>query len=483
MIRAVGRSMSRLFTGNLEIIVVSAVLIIAQPWVPAGTLLARDDLAPWLALSLSLVTLVRGGRLGPGPHPMLPERHSFFAGWARQIGLALVPWVLLYYYDAARLNEVAPLWIALGSTAAVITLLSLGRIEGQTAWNPPGPGNVRVWGLWSPAILALALGFGLVAVDGLGVFPPGIGLACLLSLQFVAVGLAAGRTANLRQRLRASRTDRRWLGGTSLALVLAVVGPGLGYFLLAALYLLAAGHPVNFGEAYVITLFVSSWGAILWRRPQPVAVACLLHEVVPQGGKDAVPVDSAIGFEMPPEGALRLNPLRIRRARTMHPWIVPVRRARIGDLDDPVKPLWNPAKPLAVAHILGEAAFEPDATTGAPQWDVMTIRLAARGDLAKLSEEDAQARRIVILRPFPRVGGAARPQPTTYRWEERLPTESLQVLDATTETCQLVHGDLIVMSSEGVARAYELEVGSTIWSAADLVTYRTPQVEDYTRVR
>ncbi len=483
MIRGVWRSMARLFTGNVELILVAGALIVAQPFVPSGTLLARDDLAPWLALSLSLVTLVRGGRLGAGPHPMLPERHTFFAGWARQCGLALVPWVLLYYYDAARLNEVAPLWLAVGCSAGMVALLALGRTEGQTAWNPPGPSDVRAWALGAPAIVAMALGLGRIAGRGFGTFSSDVWLACLLSLQYVAVGLAAGRTANLRQRLRAARSYGRWVGATTLGLVFAMLGPGLGYFALAALYALAAGHRVNFGEAYVTTLFVATWAAILWRRPPPVAVACLLHEVVPEGGTDAIPEAAAIGFESPPEGALRLNPLRLRRARTMHPWIVPIRRARIGDLDDPVKPLWEPAKPLAVAHILGEAAFEPDATTGAPQWDVVTIRLAARGDVARLTEDDAQARRIVILRPFPRIGGGASTRLTTYRWEEKLPQESIQVLDATTETCQLVHGDLIVMSSEGVARAYELEVGATIWSAADLVTYRTPQVEDYTKVR
>jgi hypothetical protein len=212
-----------------------------------------------------------------------------------------------------------------------------------------------------------------------------------------------------------------------------------------------------------------------------VAVACLLHEVVPAGGKDEAPDTTAVGFDRPPEGALRLDPLRLRRTRAIHPWLVPVRRARIGDLDDPVRALWDPPRALPGAHILGEAAFEPE--DGLQQWDVVTIRLAARGDTTRLTEDDAQVRRIVVLRPFPRLGGAGRAAPVTYRWQERLPAESVQVLDATTETCTVIDGDIIVISAEGVARAYEIEFGAPVDASADLAAIRMPQIEDYTKAR
>ncbi len=479
--RALLRRLSTLCIGNFELIVVCVVLIVAQPMVPSGTLLARNDLAPWLALSVSLVVFVRGGRLGPGPHPMLSEQRPFVAGWLRQSALAVIPWALLSFYDAARLNALEPFGIAVGLSCLAIFLRALGGAEGATAWDPPGLKSGRLWGLGGATVIGLALGLGRATNEPSWVVPAGVWMGGLLSLQFVTVGLMAGRTANLRQRLQAARTRRHWIKLTTLSVVLAILGPAIGYASLTVLYARVAEHEGSFSEAYIATLFVATWAAILWRRPAPVGVACLLHEVVPSGGKDATPDTTAIGFESPPEGALRLNPLHVRRARTMHPWIVPVRRARIGDLDDPVRPLWGPARLFPLAHILGEASFEPD--NGVQQWSVITIRLAARGDTSRMTEDDAQTRRIVVLRPFPRIGGSGKAAPRTYRWQERLPAESVQVIDATTETCTLIHGDIVVISAEGVARAYEVEFGTTLWSATSLLNSRTPQIEDYTRVR
>ena len=44
--------------------------------------------------------------------------------------------------------------------------------------------------------------------------------------------------------------------------------------------------------------------------------------------------------------------------------------------------------------------------------------------------------------------------PATYRWQEALPEDALQVVDASTPTLRLRDGDLLVVSVEGVARAW-----------------------------
>ena len=164
----------------------------------------------------------------------------------------------------------------------------------------------------------------------------------------------------------------------------------------------------------------------------------------------------------------------------IHPRL-PVRAGRIEDLDDPVRPLWTRPNRPRDHHVLGDASFEPDPVTRQPQTRVITVRLRAPDDVTTLSGGDIQSRRIVVLRPFP-VGDARRGQQSvTYRWDDdRLPPGSIQVVDATTRELQLRDGDVLVLSSEGIARAYAIEIGEPLYTWGPLSTSRPPQVEDYT---
>ena len=479
-IRALLRALGALLTSNLDILIIAGGLLVAQPLVPTGSLLARPDLAAWTALVVGLVSFARGAPLGPGAHPMLTARVAGLATLARRLALALVPCGLVAWYDttAAPEDAVAP-WLALGVSATVGVLLLIGRRSGETAWDPPGIGTARVWALTAIGLVTATMALGRTASLGVLAWAR---LPGLISLSFFAVGLAAGRTSHLRQRLAAGRRDGKRVWGVSFGMVLAAFGPGLGLLVLSLAYAATAGHPLGFEEVYVITIFACSWSAILWRPRPPVAVGVLLHEVVPEGGHDPKPEDAAVGFDRPPEGALRFTPIRLRRTRSVHPWIVPVRHGRIEDLDDPVAPLWAPPLPFHATHALGHAAFEPNAVTGTPQWAVITVRMGAGTDTMTVSEQDAQSRRIVVLRAFPRLSGARRAV-ETYRWQSRIPAECVQVVDATTEVIQLIEGDVIVLSSEGVARAYEVEIGAALVADAEFASYRPPQIEDYHRVR
>jgi hypothetical protein len=473
------RTLGRAIHASRDMIGVAILCTVTEPLVPADSLLARPDLGPWLAMTASIVGFIRARPLGLGAHPMLTPRRSTSGALFCRVAIALVPWVVLFWYDSSRLDSLEPFGLALGLSVGVAVLLALGSGEGETAWDPRGVGGTGLWLIGGLGAIALAAGQGRLAA-----WLPAAGdawMAGLLAVQMLTMGLAAGRARHLRQRLAAGRRDGGRVLPLTFAMLLAAFGPGVGFLALLLAYRLVAGHALTFGEAWVASLFVCAWGAILWRPRPPTAVGCLLHEVVPVGGADALPDGAAVGFERPPEGALRLNPLRVRRLHAVHPWIVPVRSARIGDLDDPVSPLWAPASPLPSSHVLGEAAFEADPDTGAPQWDLITLRLGVQGDTMTVTEQDAQTRRVVVLRAFPREG-SGRPRRATYLWEERVPEESRRVLDATTETCTLMDGDIIVTSSEGVARAFELEIGAPFEAGVELLSRRAPQVEDYAKV-
>ena len=43
----------------------------------------------------------------------------------------------------------------------------------------------------------------------------------------------------------------------------------------------------------------------------------------------------------------------------------------------------------------------------------------------------------------------------TYKWEKAVPQASIQNVDATTETLSLEDGCIIVLATEGIARAFE----------------------------
>ena len=165
----------------------------------------------------------------------------------------------------------------------------------------------------------------------------------------------------------------------------------------------------------------------------------------------------------------------------VHPWFVPVQGQRIDDLDDPIRPLWLRPPPPPPAHALGEAIFQPDPRSGRPQAETLSIRVRGQGDTSQLSGGDVQNRRLVVLRPFPQRTWLRPRASTTYRWERALHPDAVQVLDSATAQITLRDGDILVTSTEGVARAYEVEVGAAVHAGHPLTLGRVPQVEDYSK--
>jgi hypothetical protein len=181
----------------------------------------------------------------------------------------------------------------------------------------------------------------------------------------------------------------------------------------------------------------------------------------------------------PPEGALRISPLDLRRTRSVHPYFVTVQRPRIEGVDDPVRPLWaRPSAPLS-AHILGNASFEIDPDTRDVQVDTLTIRLRSLTEVSALSDGLAQTRRIAVLRAWPAIDESWRARIATYRWERGVPEASHQLVDASTDKLTLRDGSIIVLSAEGVIRAFELEIGAVVDTLPDGGIVRVPQIEDY----
>jgi hypothetical protein len=301
--------------------------------------------------------------------------------------------------------------------------------------------------------------------------------ALTLGVAFLTVGLALGRVQNLRQRFAARRRDGGPYRPGMFRVALALFGPSLGLWVLLQLYVRLTGS-VGFEQAWVLVFHVLSWSVVLWPARRPVAVHCLLHEVVPVGGADEPEAGTAASFEEAPEGALRINPIDLRRTRTIQAWTVPVRASRIEELDDPIRPLWSRPAPLTQSHVLGEAAFEPDPATLAVQTDRITLHLRGTADIASLSG-GAQVRRVVVLQPFPEPGESRKARPRTYRWEPKVPAVCVQIVDAATQSIHMINGSILVLSTEGIARAYELEIGAPVYDWEEAMLQRPPQLEDY----
>ena len=479
-------SLTRLIERNLDLIGLWLALVLGQHFVPVGHLLARNDLLPWMALALSGVAFLRGRPLGAGPHPMLTRRRSWLAGYAYSGTLIVTPWVLLAIHDVCRTWDVKDLGLAGGSLIALAVLLGISSEHERTAWNPNAG---RDWLVWTAGGIAIGL---VAALTGLvrhvAAAPPEwlpvvsvgwawlneIAVGAMLGLGFVAVGLVSGRTQHQRQRKAAGRKDGLPHRMAVFPMLLAALGPSVG---LAVLLLVLPGLDYDF--AFVVALLVVVWGAVIWPPRIPVGVACMLHELTPTGGNDNVHAQGAKPFDQPPEGALRFNPLRTKKTRAVYPWIVPVQASRIADLDDPITPLWPQPNSPPTHHVLGEGVFEPDPMTKGPQWNVLTIRLKSQEDTTELSEgSDSKTRRMVILRPFP-TGLFHRNQLRTYKWDIDIPDEAIQVLDSTTEAVNLRDGDVLVISSEGVAHAYEFEIGAPLYEPFDKHRARPPQLPDY----
>ena len=475
-IRRVRAAVLAQFQRNADLLALWVVLAVAQQQVPVTHYFGREDLLPWVTLTLSVVALIRGRALGPGPHPMLTPRVDR-TGWIMQrAALVLTPWVLVLMYDGARTASPGSIGAGAGVAVAVLVTSMLGSSHGQTAWRPV---RSTPWLQWSfAALLFMGTATALGVVAHIVPIDPVVWLtrSLLLGAMFVALGLVSGRVQHHQQRRIAGLKGGRPYRPALFPLVLAAVGPALGY----AVVLFVLGN-LPFTQAFVLALLVIVWGTIIWPRPEPHAVAVMLFEVQPTGGKDYVAVETANPFDAPPEGALRFNPIRSSRTRTTHPWLVPVVGSRIEGLDDPVAPLWPIRAPFRPSHTLGEARFEPHPLTRETQTEVLTLHLKSDDGSADLSGGEVQSRRTVVLRAFIPPGFDARRRVRTYTWEQQYARDAVQVIDSTLESCKLVDGDVILMSQEGVAHAYEVEMGSPIYRAADAFRFRPAQLEDYVK--
>lgn len=464
---------------NIGLVALFWVMVVAQALVPVGHMLGRADLLPWIMATLSAAVLLRVRGVGEGPHPQLSRPPARLDGTIRSLALGALPWVLLLAYDGVRLrSEEALVGVGLGLFGLLLFFRGSSRF-GRTAWNP---------GVVSIPVLVIGLSLlGVLLAGGLGWFARAEGPTAfskwtrpaLVGLAFLAVSIGSSHPRDLSQRLRAGRRDGSPYRVALFRPGLALLGPAVGLWLLLVLLEERWSNGVDFSLGFVGSLHVVAWAAVLWPRPEPVAVGCLLHEVVPAGGADPVPELTALPFDRPPSGALRLNPLHVRRTRSLHPWLVPVRAARIDSFDDPIRPLWPPRTAPAPQHILGNAGFELDPRTQRPQYDTITLHLRSREDMTTVAGGEAQTRRIYVLRAFPPTGGGRRSGRRTYRWDEPVPTSTLVVVDASTETVELTTGSILILSTEGVARAYEVEIGRPIYAWEQPEEFRPPQLEDY----
>jgi hypothetical protein len=465
---------------NLDLLLAWLLTVVLHPLVPLGHPLGRDDLAPWTTACMVVVAVLRGRTLGDDRPGVLVARQVW---WARVVGrasLALAPVSLLLWYDAAATRSWTMSYAAAGLSALTVVLAWTGRSHGDTAWSPERGRKWLRWTLRAAAtvILALVLGAASSLLGTLSTLLGTLPAAGLLGLQFHSVGLLPDRIRTLWQRHASGRRDGRPYRAPRFRYVLALLGPSIGMMVLLMLHALVIG-PVSFAQGPALALHVFAWAAVVWPHRIPTAVSCVLHEIVPAAGKDPAADGIATAFDRPPVGALRLDPLGVKRLRVLHHWVVPVRDPRIEELDDPIRPLW-PRLPRPVAHhVLGDAGFEPDPVTHIPQWRTITVRLEDQRDIVRLEQGNVQTRRLVVLRPFPSRGRGGVDAMPTYRWDPRLPPGTLQVVDATTDRLTLCDGDIVVLSTEGVARAFELEIGAPIDDWAAIGGQRAPQLEDY----
>lgn len=448
-------------------------LTAGQALVPAGHWLGRPDLVPWATLCVCLVAVLRARPLGEGPHPSLRIRRAGDGMLARIVSAA-IPWTLLAWFESGRTQGLGLAGIGLVATGLVAWIRQRALAERRTSWNPEPRGDALLEALATILAIALAIGFGRwTRLWSDAPLLSGMGPAALVGLAFLVCGAASGQARNLRQRMRAGRRDGERYTPGLFRPVLAAFGPSVGLWALLLLLRGPTGSP-DFDSAFVVTLHVVAWAGVLWAVPAPTAVGCMLHEVVPVGGKEG---GKGKDFNLPPSGALRLQPLQVLRTRVSQPWLVPVQGDRIGDFDDPVRPLWSTPAPARAAHVLGDARFDLDPVTRRPQTDVITLRLRGLDDLAGMDSANLQARRIFVLHPSPpRRGRRVR---ATYRWEEDVGGGALQVVDATTRELELRTGSILVLSSEGVARAWEVEIGQPLQREELPAGFRPPLMEDY----
>lgn len=473
----------RLLSGpsrNLDLVGVWLAAIVAVPLVPLDHLAARDDLVPWTTLVMIAVAFLRGRSLGDPVHPSLTPRRVAWATLFRRAGISLLPLAVALAYETARTADAWWGYAALFTGVLATVGVGVGHLDHRTAWWPRHGTPALVLGAQAAFALGLAAGLGVLAHGIQDQVPTWAFAAPLLGLQFFAVGFVDDRIQIRWQRKAAGRRDGSPYAAPIFPFALALLGPSVGLFLLFWL-LEGLVAPVGFPQATVLALHAAAWAAVVWPPRIPLAISCVLHEVVPAAGKDPG-MKAQAGFDRPPRGALRLDPLGIKRLRVVHHWLVHVRDPRIEDLDDPVRPLWPRRGFPMPHHVLGEAAFEPEESSQVPQWHTITVRLDEQRDVGRLDQGNAQTRRLAILRPYPTRGARTSRAMRTYRWDPDVPAGTLQVVDATTERLTLQDGDILVLSTEGVARAFELEIGAPIYDYEELQHQRPPQLEDYVAV-
>lgn len=481
-------TVSRGISGNFDLLLLWIILIAIQPQIPVEHLLARMDLVPWLMFCLGCAVLLRGSRYGDGPHTSLTKRHSAMGFWCMRLGMITALFGLVWCYDLGVgwdiVRTTSPGYIDLlmkpiAAMFVTFLLIYFSRHHEETAWDPKGISGATIWIVGTMFVVGTAIGIGRFEKMN----PVFHSEALLLGLGFLATGLVAGRAQHLRQRLASGTKDNRPYRPALFNYLFSSLGSAFGLW---ALYFiqdqLGLGDSVTFELAFVPAAFVVAWAGVVWKKPIPIAVTCLLHEIMPSGGADKLISTTATPFDETPEGALRINPLEIQRILITHPWLVPVKASRVPELDDPIKPLWPRREPPVAYHVLGSASFEPCKYTNAEQWSEITVRLKGSDDVGSVSGSAALNRSIVVLKPFLRPGTSRKKRITTYQWEQAVWEASIQTVDATTETLSLEDGCIIVLATEGVARAFEVEIGAPVYRLPDASGFRPPQLEDYVEV-
>ena len=487
-LRSIQYRISRGIQKNFDLLFAWVVLMAIQPLVSIEHFLARADLVPWLFFCLAVTVFLRGKHYGDGPHSSLTKRYSSFGKWALKVGsLGTIFSVVLWYDLGLGLELVLNKSVAgilLLVKAIVVTMVSLiviylGKNQNRTAWNPRGVKSGFVWSVGIVSCILLAVGIGRLEFAK----PEWATEALLLGVGFLSVGLVLGRAQHLRQRLATGTKDNRSYRPALFNYVFSSVGSAFGLWALFFIQdLLGLGDQISFELAFVPAAFVVAWASVVWPKPAPIAITCLLHEIMPSGGGDKAVTTTATPFDETPEGALRINPIQIKRILATHPWLVPVKASRVPELDDPIRPLWPRREPPIAYHVLGNASFEPCPYTNQEQWTEITIRLKGSEDVGSLKGSASMNRSIVVMKPFLKPGTPRKKRITTYRWEKSVLQASIQNVDATTETLSIENGSVIVLATEGVARAFEVEIGAAVYRLNEAAGFRPPQLEDYVKV-
>ena len=184
------------FQRNADLIAVWVALAVAQQQVPITHFFGREDLLPWVTLTLSIVALIRGRSLGPGPHPMLTPRVDSLSWYMQKLSMAIAPWGLLLVYDAARTLSLGTAGAAFGVGVAVLVCRIVGASHGQTAWRPVRSTPWMQWtfgtGLFVGASAALGVATTVIALDQVR----WLAQSMLLGGMFVTLGLVGGRTGH-----------------------------------------------------------------------------------------------------------------------------------------------------------------------------------------------------------------------------------------------------------------------------------------------